>query len=91
RSKTDDENMEEDEDEDVDSEGSGSDGNLSSLFPSFLEDIITGEMNINYDRNHFSSSSSNSSVVSTHSLSGTPLSDSSFDASVNTDPEDIGA
>ncbi|VVC38823.1 Hypothetical protein CINCED_3A015032 [Cinara cedri] len=76
--------MEEDEDEDVDSEGSGSDGNLSSY-------IITGEMNINYDRNHFSSSSSNSSVVSTHSLSGTPLSDSSFDASVNTDPEDIGA
>ncbi|VVC46311.1 Hypothetical protein CINCED_3A010795 [Cinara cedri] len=89
RSRADDENMEEDEEENVESEGSESDGNLSSLFPSFLEDIITGGMNDEYDRNHFSSSSS--SVADSHSRSGTPLSDSSFDASVNTDPEDIGA
>lgn len=70
--------------------------NIKLVFPSFLEDIITGGMDDEYDRDHFSSSSSSSSVVdSSHSRSATPLSDSSndasYDASVNTDPEDIGA
>lgn len=62
------------------------------MFPSFLEDIITGGMDDDYDRNHFSSSSSNSSVVdSSHSRSASPLSDSSNDVSATSDPEDVDA
>lgn len=68
------------------------------MFPSLLDDLMNGgpaAVENNVDGGHFQSSSSNSSVVSVHSPSASPLSDSSndasYDANVNTDPEDIGA
>ncbi|XP_008184180.1 DDB1- and CUL4-associated factor 1 isoform X1 [Acyrthosiphon pisum] len=98
RSRNEDEAVEEEDDEDVDSEGSGSEDENMSMFPSYLEEMLAGGMAAGGMSDNFSSgSSSNSSFESggESSRSFTPLSDSSndasYDAGINSDPENLGA
>ncbi|CAH1724928.1 DDB1- and CUL4-associated factor 1 isoform X2 [Aphis gossypii] len=101
RSRNEDETVEEEDDEEVDSEGSGSEDENMSMFPSLLEDIIADGMSAGGLNDNFSSGSSSNSNSSYEgdniddSLSFTPVSDSSndasYDAGENSDPENIGA